>query len=59
MVKEPFAKVLDPKGSQCIQRNNSLEVKTPGLIIVIVIPLTYISKVFYITSRCCSCEKNT
>jgi hypothetical protein len=35
-----------------------MEVKTPGLIVVIVIPLTYISKVRYITSRCCSCDNN-
>jgi hypothetical protein len=49
-----FAKVVDREGSQCIQRNNTLEVKTPGLIVIIVIPLTYISKVCYITSRCCS-----
>jgi hypothetical protein len=56
--KEPFAEVMDPKGSQCIQRNNTPEVKTPGLIVVIVIPLTYISKVCYITSRCCSCDNN-
>jgi hypothetical protein len=56
--KEPFVEVLDPEGSQCIQRNNTLEVKTPGLIVVIVIPLTYISKVCYITSRCCSCDNN-
>jgi hypothetical protein len=54
--KENFAEVMDPEGSQCIQRNNTLEVKTPCLIVVIVIPLTYISKVCYITSRCCSCE---
>jgi hypothetical protein len=53
-----FAEVMDPEGSQCIQRNNTLEVKTPGLIVVIVIPLTYISKVCYITSRCCSCDNN-
>jgi hypothetical protein len=45
---------MDQYGSQCIQRNNTLEVKTPGLIVIIVIPLTYISKVCYITSRCCS-----
>jgi hypothetical protein len=56
--KEPFVEVLDPEGSQCIQRNNTLEVKTPGLIVVISIPLTYISKVCYITSRCCSCDNN-
>jgi hypothetical protein len=49
-----FAEVMDREGSQCIQRNNTLEVKTPGLIVIIVIPLTYISKVCYITSRCCS-----
>jgi hypothetical protein len=42
--KEPFAKVMDPEGSQWIQRNNTLKVKTTGLIVVIVIPLTYISK---------------
>jgi hypothetical protein len=58
MRKEPFAEVMDPKGSQCIQRNNTLKVKTPGLIVDIVIPLTYISKVCYITSRCCSCDNN-
>jgi hypothetical protein len=56
--KEPFDEVLDPEGSQYIQRNNTLEVKTPGLIIVIVIPLTYISKVCYITSRCYSHDNN-
>jgi hypothetical protein len=38
-MKEPFAEVMDPEESQCIQRNNTLEVKTPGLIVVIVIPL--------------------
>jgi hypothetical protein len=53
---EPFAEVMDPEGSQYIQRNNTLEVKTPGLIVVIVIPLIYICKVCYITSRCCSCD---
>jgi hypothetical protein len=37
--KAPFAEVLDPEGSQCIQRNNTLEVKTPSLIVDIVIPL--------------------
>jgi hypothetical protein len=57
-MKEPFAKVLYPEGSQCIHRNNTLEVRTPCLIIVIVIPLTYISKVFYINSKCCSCANN-
>jgi hypothetical protein len=41
-----FVEVMDPEGSQCIQRNNTLKVKTPGLIVVIVIPLTYISKRF-------------
>jgi hypothetical protein len=46
--KEPFVEAMDPEGSQCIKRN-TLKVKTPGLIVVIVIPLTYISKVFYIT----------
>jgi hypothetical protein len=39
-----FAEVMDPEGSQCIQRNNALKVKTPGLIVVIIIPLTYNSK---------------
>jgi hypothetical protein len=53
-----FSEVMDPEGSQCIHRNNTLEVKTPGLIVVIVIPLTYISKVCYITSRCCSYDIN-
>jgi hypothetical protein len=56
-MKEHFAEVRDPEGSQCIKRNK-LEVKTLGLIIVIVIPLTYISKVCYITSRCCSYDNN-
>jgi hypothetical protein len=42
--KEPFTEVMDQEGSQCIQRNNTLEVKNPGLIVVIVIPLTCISK---------------
>jgi hypothetical protein len=55
--KEPFAEVMDPEGSQCIQRNNTLEV-TLGLIVEIVIPLTYISKVCYITSKCCSGDNN-
>ena len=45
MRKEPFAKLMDPEGSQWIQRNNTLEVKTLGLIVVIVIPLTYVCKV--------------
>ena len=42
--KEPFAEVMDPEGSQCIKRNNILEVKTQGLIVLIIMPLTYISK---------------
>jgi hypothetical protein len=54
--KEPFVEVLDREGSQCIKRKNTLELKTLGLIIVIFIPLTYISKVCYITSKCCSCD---
>jgi hypothetical protein len=37
---------------------NDDPMKTPGLIIEIVIPLTYISKVCYIKSRCCSCDNN-
>jgi hypothetical protein len=53
-----LAEVMDPEGSQCIQKNNTLEVRTLGLIFEIVIPLTYISKVCYITSRCCSCDNN-
>jgi hypothetical protein len=40
-----FPEVMDPEGSQCIQRNNTLEVKNQGLIVVIGIPLTYIYKV--------------
>jgi hypothetical protein len=36
---------MDPEGSQCTQSNNTLEVKTPGLIVLIIMPLTYISKV--------------
>ena len=42
-----LAEVMDPEGSQCIKRNNTLEVKTPGLIVLIIMPLTYISKVCY------------
>jgi hypothetical protein len=57
-MKEPFDKVMDIEGSQCIKRNNTLEVRTPGLIVVIVIPLTHIPKVCYITSRCCIWENN-
>jgi hypothetical protein len=52
--KENFSEVMDLEGSQWIQRNNTLKVKTLGLIFEIVIPLTYISKVCYIASRCCS-----
>jgi hypothetical protein len=40
-----FVEVMDQEGSQCIKRNNTLEVKTPCLIVIIAIPLTYISKV--------------
>jgi hypothetical protein len=36
---------MDLEGYQCIQRNNKLEVKTIGLIVLIIMPLTYISKV--------------
>jgi hypothetical protein len=36
--------VMDPEGSQGIQRNNTLEVKNLGLIVLIIMPLTYISK---------------
>ena len=41
---EFFFEVMDLEGSQCIQRNNTLEVKTLVLIVLIIIPLTYISK---------------
>ena len=41
-----FTEVMNPEGSQCIQRNNTLKVKTLGLTVVIVIPLTYVSKKF-------------
>jgi hypothetical protein len=41
-----FFDVMDPEGSQCIKRNNTLKLKTPGLIVVIFIPLTYISIIF-------------
>jgi hypothetical protein len=37
--------IMDPEKSQCIQKNNTLEVKTPGLIVLIIMPITYISKV--------------
>jgi hypothetical protein len=40
-----FVEVMDQEGSQCIQRNNTLEVKTPGLMALIIMSLTYISKV--------------
>jgi hypothetical protein len=53
-----ITEVMDPEGSQCIQKNNILEVKTLGLIVEIVIPLTYISKVCYIKSRCCNRDNN-
>jgi hypothetical protein len=53
-----LVEIMDPEGSQCIQRNNILEVKTPGLIVLIIMPLTYIYKVCYITIRCCSCDNN-
>jgi hypothetical protein len=53
-----LVEAMDPEESQCIQKNNTLGVKTPGLIVEIVITLTYISKVCYITSRCCSYDNN-
>jgi hypothetical protein len=37
--------IMDPERSQCIQKNNTLEVKTPSLFVLISMPLTYISKV--------------
>ncbi len=40
-----LAKVMDPEGYQRIQRNNTLEMKTPSLIVLINMPLIYISKV--------------
>jgi hypothetical protein len=52
--KNLFVEFMDQEGSQCIQRNNTLEVKTLGLIVIIVIPLNYIFKYSYITSRCCN-----
>jgi hypothetical protein len=39
-----IVEVMNPEESQCIQRNNTLKVKTPVLIVDIIIPLTYISK---------------
>jgi hypothetical protein len=36
---------MDPEKSQCIQKNNTLEVKTPGLIVLFIMTITYISKV--------------
>jgi hypothetical protein len=42
--KEPLVQIMDPEKSQCIQKNNTLEVKTPGLI-VFIMTITYISKV--------------
>jgi energy-converting hydrogenase Eha subunit E len=45
MEEGTFAAIVDPERSQCIQRSNTLEVKTPGLIVLIIMPLTYISKV--------------
>ena len=43
--KEPLVQIMDPKKSQCIQKNNTLEVKTPGLIVLFIMTITYISKV--------------
>jgi hypothetical protein len=37
--------IMDPDGSQCIQKNNTLEVKTPGLVVLISMHSIYISKV--------------
>jgi hypothetical protein len=31
--KEPLVQIMDPEKSQCIQKNNTLEVKTSGLIV--------------------------
>jgi len=45
MEEGTFAAIVDPERSQCIQRSNTLEVMTPGLIVLIIMPLTYISKV--------------
>jgi hypothetical protein len=43
--KEPLVQTMDPEKSQCIQKNNTLEVKTPGLIVLFIMTITYISKV--------------
>jgi hypothetical protein len=45
MEEGTLAEIMDPEGSQCTQSNNTWEVKTPGLIVLIIMPLTYISKV--------------
>jgi hypothetical protein len=37
--------IIDPEKSRCIQKNNTLEVKTPGLIVFFIMTITYISKV--------------
>jgi prolyl oligopeptidase PreP (S9A serine peptidase family) len=31
--KKPLVQIMDPEKSQCIQKNNTLEVKTSGLIV--------------------------
>jgi hypothetical protein len=40
-----LGEIMGPEKSQCIQKNNTLKVKTPSLIVLIIIPITYISKV--------------
>jgi hypothetical protein len=36
---------MDLEKSQCIQKNNTLEVKTPSLIVLFIMTITYFSKV--------------
>jgi hypothetical protein len=45
--RDLFAAIVDPEGSQCTQRSNtlSLEEKTPGLIVLIIMPVTYTSSI--------------
>ena len=40
-----LGEIMDPEKSQCIQKNNTLKVKTLGFIVLIIMPITYISKV--------------
>ena len=36
---------MDPKKPRYIHKNNTLEVNTPSLVVLIIMPITYISKV--------------